>query len=189
MPKPRETEVRRIGRQIRLLREIAGRTLDQLAAASGLSVRALRELEAGRTNPTLATVVSAAEALGVSVDEIIAAARRDLPAADLTRAGDGRGSAEALLTRTLPDPRMKARLINLATGPNDTLGGALPAGAAFVHVLAGTVTATLDGETVRLAPGDSFHAQPGVLRDLEGQGGQLLLVEATASTTLQQEQA
>jgi transcriptional regulator with XRE-family HTH domain len=185
MRKPRETEIRRIGRHIRLLRETSGRTLDQVAAASGLSVRALRELELGNTNPTLATVVSAAEALGVSVDEIVAAARRDQPAADLTRANEARKKTDLALTRTLPEPRMRARLIDLSAG----LRSGLPAGAAFVHVLTGSLTATLDGETVQLGPGDSFHAQPGVLRELEGQVGQLLLVEATASALSQQEQA
>lgn len=185
MPKTREIEIRRIGRQIRLLREKTGRTLDQVAAASGLSIKALRELELGNTNPTLATVVSAAEALGVSVDEIVAAARRDQPPVDLTRMGEARDKRDVLLTRALPEPRMKARLVDLSAGPRS----GLPAGATFVHVLTGSLTAQLDGETVQLGPGDSFHAQPGVLRELEGQVGQLLLVEATASTLSQQEQA
>ncbi|MGE3307545.1 MAG: helix-turn-helix domain-containing protein [Rhizobiaceae bacterium] len=176
MTKAREIEIRRIGRQLRLLRENAGRSLEQLAAASGLSVRALRELEGGRTNPTLSTVVTAAEALGVGVDEIIAAARRDEPAADLTRTDDSR-AAEVRLTRTLPDPRMKARLLDLSASGGSSI--ALPTGAVFVHVLSGAATATLENETVRLAPGDSFHAQPGMLRHLDGTQGQLLLVEAS----------
>ncbi len=182
MSKPREDEIRRIGRQLRFLREQSGRTLDQLASAAGLSVRAVRELEAGRTNPTLATVVAVADVLGLSIDEILTAARRDIPAADVTRAGNT-SSGEMVLTRTLPNPRMKGRLIELAGGD----GQRLPSGAAFVHVLAGKVPAALDGGRVHLGPGACVHARPGVLGGLDGSKGRLLVVEAAVPVNAQQE--
>lgn len=177
MSRSRDTEIRRIGRQLRLLREKSGRTLAQLAEAAGLSERAVRELEAGRTNPSLTTVVGIAEALGVSLDELVAAARRSLPPADFTPAPAMGG---AVLTRQLPNPRMRARLVDL----RDTAGGSdLPAGPVFGHVLDGAIRVALDGQETGLNRNDSFHAQAGVLGGWQAgaRGGRLLVVEAVAS--------
>ena len=173
MPGSRDAEIRRIGRQVRLLREKSGRTQAQLADTAGLSERAVRELETGRTNPSLTTVVGIAGALGVTLDEIVTAARRNVPAADHTQA-QASGEASIALTRELPNPRMRARLIDFdgAHKPD------LPSSAMFGHVLAGAVHVTLDGEESALRSGDSFHAQAGVLRGWHGAGGRLLVVEA-----------
>lgn len=192
MAGPRGAEIRRIGRQIRLLREKSGRTLGQLAEAAGLSERAVRELEAGRTNPSLTTVVGIADALGVTLDELVTAARRNVPAADFTPASTA-GAATAMLTRELPDPRMRARLVRLDSASGDAPG--IPSTAVFGHVLDGTVMVSLDGKETTLGRNDSFHAQAGVLgswRAAEA-GGCLLVVETAADNLagpalLQQEQ-
>jgi len=176
MSRSRDIEIRRIGRQLRMLREKSGRTLAQLAEAAGLSERAVRELEAGRTNPSLTTVVGIAEALGVSLDELVAAARRNLPPADFTPAS---ATGEAVLTRQLPNPRMRARLVSLHDRPEADL----PAGPVFGHVLDGAIRIALDGQETALNRNDSFHAQAGVLGGWQAgaRGGRLLVVEAVAA--------
>lgn len=176
MPEPdRLAETRRIGRQLRLIREKSGRTVGQLAAAAGLSERAVRELEGGRTNPSLTTVVSLVDALGVTVDEVVTAARRDLPIASYTPAGNG-AYAEVDLSARLQGSRMNARLVRL--GAEDQ---PLPAGPVFGHVLAGKVEVGLDGEETTLGKGDSFHAQAGVLQSWRAPSSAgLLLVVSTA---------
>lgn len=176
MPEPdRLAETRRIGRQLRLIREKSGRTVGQLAAAAGLSERAVRELEGGRTNPSLTTVVSLVDALGVTVDEVVTAARRDLPIASYTPAGNG-ANAEVDLSARLQGSRMNARLVRL--GAEDQ---PLPAGPVFGHVLAGKVEVGLDGEETTLGKGDSFHAQAGVLQSWRAPSSAgLLLVVSTA---------
>jgi transcriptional regulator with XRE-family HTH domain len=178
----REIEIRRIGRQLRLLREKSGRTLAQVAQAAGVSQRALRELEAGRTNPSLATVVSIADVLGVTLDELVGAARRNLPDADYT-SSPAASETSISLTRQLPNPRMRARIVQL-----DSRSGAdpeLPSAAVFGHVLGGGVAVSLEGEETGLRQGDSFHAQAGVLRGWRGQmpSSRLLVVEAVAEDT------
>ncbi|MBL8582695.1 MAG: helix-turn-helix domain-containing protein [Rhizobiaceae bacterium] len=174
---PRYSEVRRIGRQLRLTREKAGRTLGQVAEAAGLSERAVRELEAGRTNPSLTTVVGVADALGIGLDEIVAASRREIPA-HFSPVGRSAGST-ADLTGNLPRPRMRARLVHV--GAEDDAEGR-PEGALFGYVLGGNVKISLDGEQTELRQNDSFHAQSGVLRTYgaPAPGARLLLVE-TAS--------
>jgi transcriptional regulator with XRE-family HTH domain len=174
--RPGHAKIRQIGRQLRLLREKSGRTLAQLAEAAGLSERAVREFEAGRTNPSLTTVVSIADALGVTLDALIGAARRDVPA-DLTRA-PAAGEVATKLTRQLPSPRMRARLLRL----DRNVAHELPAAAVFGHVLSGAVRVWLDGKKMTLRRGDSFHAQAGVLTGWQvGATGAGLLVAEVAT--------
>lgn len=172
-----QKELRQVGRHIRLTREKAGLTQSQLAESAGLSPRAVRDLEAGRSNPTLATMVAIVDVLGFTLDELVTAARSSLPGPDLTRASD-LGAGNNLLTRTLLNPRMSARIVDFGGG--DTAGPEMPAGAIFGHVLKGNVTVALDGEDVTLRQGDSLHARPGVLGRLQAQGDRVrvLLVEA-----------
>jgi transcriptional regulator with XRE-family HTH domain len=177
MPRPRDTEIRRIGRQLRVLRETSGRTLAQIAEAADLSERAVRELEAGRTNPSLITVVSVADALGITLDELITSARRNVPAADFT-AASSIDAAVTTLTRQLPNPRMRARLIQI--DPKSGAAGDIPSTAVFGQVLGGKITVSLDGQDTTIVAGDSFHAQAGVLGGWRAgaTGGRLLVVEA-----------
>ncbi|MBL0933451.1 MAG: helix-turn-helix domain-containing protein [Rhizobiaceae bacterium] len=171
---PKDAEVRRIGRQIRLLRERAGQSIAQLSRGAGLSERAVRDLEAGRTNPSLATVVAVVDVLGASLDELIAAARETGIVSNYTQA-IGTSETSVDLTRSLPEPRMRARIIVLdGEGCVD-----LPTTAVFGHVLGDNVVVSLDGEETVLRRGDSFHAGAGVLAGWRGQSSssRLLVVE------------
>src|ERR1700710_2168825 len=111
MATSRGVEIRCIGRQVRAIREKSGRTLAQIAKAAGLSERAVRELEAGRTNPSISTLVSIVNALGVKLDDLIPEARRSAPEPDYTPAS-ATVRATTRLPRELPDARMKARILN-----------------------------------------------------------------------------
>lgn len=168
-------DIGRVGRQLRLRREQSGRTQAQLAREAGLSERAVRELEAGRTNPTLATVACMTAALGITLDELVAAAREH-PAADWTPGPDSSAKTTAL-TRLLPNPRMQARIVQLSGNEESTPP---PSGAVFGHVLEGSVAIMLDNEETSLVSGDSFHARGQALREWRGHpSGRLLVVQAT----------
>jgi transcriptional regulator with XRE-family HTH domain len=180
MSTSRDAEVRRIGRQVRAIREKSGRTLAHVAKAAGLSERAVRELETGRTNPSLSTLVNIVDALGVKLNDLVAAARRSASDPDYTPAS-ATAHATTRLTRQLPNARMQARILEFsrarATVPE------LPSEAVFGHVLDGRIAVALDGQETTLEPGDSFHAQGGVLGAwcAEGlSGGRLLVVSATS---------
>jgi transcriptional regulator with XRE-family HTH domain len=167
--------MRRIGRQFRILRERSGRTIGQLARAAGLSERAVRDLEAGRTNPSLGTVVSLADVLGANLNDLVEAARQSEVVSDYTPASDQTETVD--LTRTLPSPRMRARIVRVQAGDRTEL----PANAVFGYVLAESVAVALDGEETLLRHGDSFHARAGVLQGWRSQtSGRLLVVEAVA---------
>ena len=59
-----------LGLRIRRLREASGQTQHELAANAGVSPKHLGELERGRGNPSLKSLQSLADALGLSLDEL-----------------------------------------------------------------------------------------------------------------------
>ncbi len=62
----------RVGANVRFLRAGSGLSLGQLAARSGVAKSTLSQIEAGTTNPTLATLEALAGALSVDVRELLA---------------------------------------------------------------------------------------------------------------------
>lgn len=65
-----EAAVRRLGRTVRTLRGEAGLTQEEAAARAALDPKHWQDLEAGRTNPTVATLVAVAKALGVTLPDL-----------------------------------------------------------------------------------------------------------------------
>jgi transcriptional regulator with XRE-family HTH domain len=60
-----------VGRRVAQLRKAQGLTQVELAATAGLSPSLLAQIEQGKTaNPTLATLIGLAKALGVSLGEL-----------------------------------------------------------------------------------------------------------------------
>jgi len=60
-----------IGQKIKLLRANRKLTLDQLAKSSGVSKSMLSQIERGLTNPTLATVWSLTQSLGIEIADLL----------------------------------------------------------------------------------------------------------------------
>jgi transcriptional regulator with XRE-family HTH domain len=60
-----------LGRRVKKLRAERGWSLDQLAAASGVSRSMLSEVEREKANPTLAVTFRIAQAFGLSVGELV----------------------------------------------------------------------------------------------------------------------
>ncbi|MBD9375438.1 helix-turn-helix domain-containing protein [Rhizobium sp. ARZ01] len=171
-----QRELREIGRHVRIEREKSGLTQADVADAAGMSKRAVRDLEAGRSNPTLATMVAISDVLSIALDALIAAALQRRPGPDLTFAANI-GPGSNALTRTLPNPSLRASLMCYSAEGEQP---ELPKAAIFGQVLAGQARVSLDGDLVVLRQGDSLHARAGVVNDLKaiGSGVRVLLVEA-----------
>jgi transcriptional regulator with XRE-family HTH domain len=71
-----EKPQRALGKAIRELREKRGLTQEAVAHKAGVTASTFGLIERGQTNPTWVTVVGIAEALGVSMAQIAAAADR-----------------------------------------------------------------------------------------------------------------
>ena len=153
----RKQDLQRLGRFLVAQRQGADMTLRGLSERSGVSIGAIRALEAGQSNPSLATVVAVVDALGVSLDRMMASLRPDRQdIAVVTRAGSG----ETVLSRGLGGAVLSAQFVELAGDSLNPPPGDATKYPGFGMVLAGAALARLgDGRRVRLAVGDAWHAR------------------------------
>lgn len=183
-PRFGKSDLPRLGRLIRELRLASGRTQSDVAALAGLAVSTLRAVEAGRSNPSLPTIVALAVALGVSIDQLVAEATRPQGRVSVTWATPGGGT----LSAGLVNPVLQARSLLLPQGARkDPVPDGSKGAAVMVLVLDGVVqVSTTRGDRLRLEAGDTCHAKDGALTSLAGIGAQaahLLCVTDARGTT------
>jgi transcriptional regulator with XRE-family HTH domain len=61
----------KMGQHIRRMRESQGISQEQLAADAEIPYSSVNEIEAGKTNPTIASLMALAEALDLSVSDLL----------------------------------------------------------------------------------------------------------------------
>jgi transcriptional regulator with XRE-family HTH domain len=138
-----------VARNLRALRDGRGFTLDQLAARSGLSKGMLVQLERGGTNPSIATLCRAADALGVTVPRLVevgeSPAARVVSAEEAVTLWRGRSGSSARLLAALDLPEL-SELWEWRLAPRDAYRGQPhPAGSReMLHVLDGVLTLHVD---------------------------------------------
>ncbi|MCW5770698.1 MAG: helix-turn-helix transcriptional regulator [Rhodospirillaceae bacterium] len=154
------TQLRDLGRQIRLLRERRSLSLNDLARQCGVSVTGIRNIELGRANPGLLTMVAIIDALGVPIDELINMTRRASKTVHVSRAPDPRqrvASVQRSLSE-LYEPHFRGRMVTLPAGTDLLAARKSEAGPQFAFVLEGDVQMTMkDGSACELAAGDAIH--------------------------------
>lgn len=64
-------ESARLGKNLKRIRTTKGITQGDIVRSLGVSRSFISNIENGKTNPTLATIAKLAEAVGVSVDELL----------------------------------------------------------------------------------------------------------------------
>lgn len=149
-----------IGARVRDARIRRSLTLDQLAASAGVSRRMLVNVEQGSANPSVATLLRLAQALGLGLPELVEPPRAGdvavSPAgsAPVLWRGDAGGTASLLASATTPDV---LELWTWTMHPGETRDSdAHPTGAReLVHVIAGTLELIVDGDRHRLGAGDA----------------------------------
>jgi transcriptional regulator with XRE-family HTH domain len=153
---------RRVANSLHRIRKARGLSLDQLAAASGVSRAALSQIEGSRTNPTLAILWKVAVGLGVPFGELLgeqADARcRVLRSQDITplRSVDGRVESR-LLTPAGATPGLETYELRMAPRGILTSEAHVLGTSETVIVLTGALRMTVEDESFELAPGDTFH--------------------------------
>jgi transcriptional regulator with XRE-family HTH domain len=155
MSQPKADVAARLGRNIRQLRNVRGRTQQEMAKLSGLPRATWANLETGAANPTLQVLYRVALALQVSVEELIAMPKAS---ARLYRRGSlptrTRGLVE--LRSLLPDPIAGMLIERLELPARATLVG-VPHTAGTREYLTcerGAIVLTASGEQWRLEEGD-----------------------------------
>lgn len=178
------SELRAVGRRLRLHRVARGWSLKRLSEVSGISVAAIRKVELGESNPGLLTVLALLEALDKPVDrligEIVERERSIHPmrAADRERASAD-GAATVPLSAGLGKAAMAARHVRLEAG--ESL--AMTDRPTFGYVLDGTVrVAPADGPAESCDAGDAFHLLSQAHGAVRGgsAGARLVLVDRAA---------
>ena len=163
-------------RRVRELRKKRGWTLEELAAASGVSRSMLSEIERERANPTLAVAFRIARAFGTSLAELVEAPEAT-PKVEVIRADDRtfhyRSDASCRI-RTLSPLHLEKSVeyYQIVLRP----GGALRSAPHFegarelLTVQQGAVRVTSAGESDNLARGDSAHYPADVPHAIENVG-------------------
>jgi transcriptional regulator with XRE-family HTH domain len=156
-----------LARNVRHWRAVRGFTLDVLAARAGVSRGMLIQIEQARTNPSIGTVVKIGDALGVSVTTLLDYERgpkvRIVPAERAVRLWHTEaGSYNRLLAGTEAPGPLEIWDWRLMPGENSP-SEPHPAGTVeLVHVTAGELTLTVDGEEYRVPAGASASFEANV---------------------------
>jgi transcriptional regulator with XRE-family HTH domain len=147
-----------IGGRLRAARQARGLTLQQVADATTLNKGFISRLERDEVSPSVASLVSICEVLGIRVGELF-----EPPATSLVRAGEGRpinfgGTrvSEFLLT---PGTQKHLQVIHSRVEPGGSGGDelyTLDCEVEFVYVVRGRLQIRLSDDTVLLGAGDAF---------------------------------
>jgi XRE family transcriptional regulator, regulator of sulfur utilization len=145
-----------LARNLISLRHARTLTQEALASSAALPRSTIANLESGEANPSLAVLVKVAGALGVPIDELLAAPRtkvRKWPAIDVGSRQRGRGVTERpLVPEGVPDEI--SNVMDFA--PGAVMGGTphLPGTREFFTCLDGRVVIFVAGDRHELAAGD-----------------------------------
>lgn len=145
----------RLARNLRHLRGARNLTQAQAAAAAGVPRATWAHLESGEANPTLQVIHRAAQALQVSIEELIAAPRA---AVELFPAGrlPSRTRGGATLRQLLPDPIPGMSIERLDLPPRASFAGVphTPGTKEYLACETGTIVLAVAGRKWTLAAGD-----------------------------------
>jgi transcriptional regulator with XRE-family HTH domain len=147
-----------IGARLRAARQASGLTLAAVAEQAGLTKGFLSRLERDEVSPSVASLVTVCDVLGVGVGALFEA-----PDTALVRAGEappinfgGRGLRESLLTAVSQRHLQVIRSLVEPGGGGGPELYALACDVEFVYVVSGELRLLLPGEMVDLGAGDAF---------------------------------
>jgi XRE family transcriptional regulator, regulator of sulfur utilization len=145
----------RLGRNIRQLREARGFTQAQMAELAAVPRSTWASLESGAANPTLAVLNGVANALQVSLEELVAAPHADArrhPAGTLPR--QVRSGVE--VRKLLPDPIPGMEIDRMELPPGARLTGIphTPGTREYLACESGAIRLVASGEAWLLTAGD-----------------------------------
>jgi transcriptional regulator with XRE-family HTH domain len=152
-----------LGSKIRALRQRLRRTLDCTATAAGISKPFLSQVERGLAKPSIASLNGIASALGVAVQYFVDTPSEQRP----VRRGDQlkffrfaeSPNLFAQLTRASSHPQLEAILVRFPPDQGRPTEMSTSAAEAFLYVISGEVSLTLERETFVLHAGDAAHYQ------------------------------
>ena len=146
-----------VAHNLKHMRSQRNLSLDQLAELTGVSKSMLRQIETGRSSPTIATLWKIANGLHVSFTNLVSRPRAEVAIMDWT--GAEPWTAEKGRYRLYPlvpfDPRRGFELYHLQIDPGVTYLGEPHEGEVeeFVFVNQGSIRIRVDQESYQAGPG------------------------------------
>jgi transcriptional regulator with XRE-family HTH domain len=152
-----------LGSRLRALRAEQGMTLAQLGQMVGLSPSYLSQIEREKANPSLVTLSSIAETLGVELRSFFELSR---PVWQVVRRGDGERFSDdqsKAVFQVLSSPAVRGKIepCRVTCHPGMRTDRGSHAGEELVFVLEGQLEVEVGEETFTLNTGDSIHYQAG----------------------------
>jgi transcriptional regulator with XRE-family HTH domain len=138
-----------IGNKLRNARQLRGLTLDQVAQSAGLTKGFVSRLERDDVSPSVASLVSVCEVLGLRMGDLF-----DPPRTSVIRSG--KGAVERLVT---PGTQSALEVIHSVVEPGGNGGEelyALACEAECAYVLSGTLEVVLEHGVETLTAGDAM---------------------------------
>ncbi len=161
MDKGAESLARAIGARVKQERKGREWTLDQLAAAAGVSRRMVVNVEQGSVNPSVGTLLRLSDALGVGLPALV-----EPPSprtAKVTRRGEGAvlwtgdlGGRGVLVAGTEPPDVVELWDWTLAPGERHDSEPHVAGTRELLHVQEGALTVEIDGQAYELDTGDAL---------------------------------
>jgi transcriptional regulator with XRE-family HTH domain len=151
---------RRVGRQLREKRKARGLSLDELAAASGVSRAALSQIELYKSNPSLGVLWKIAVGLGVPFSELIGTHGQGVSVlrrsdAQVLRSADGKMESRPL-SPAGSNPWVELYELRLAARASHASDPHAPGTREIVVVLSGALRVRVGVDVYELGPGDSI---------------------------------
>jgi transcriptional regulator with XRE-family HTH domain len=149
-----------IGARVRQERQTRRWTLDQLAAAAGVSRRMLVNVEQGAANPSVGTLLRISDALGIGLPALVEPP--EPRALRVTRRGEGAtlwsgegGGRGILVAGTDPPDVVELWDWTLGAGDQHASEAHAPGTRVLLHVHQGKVTLEVGGQAATLDAGDA----------------------------------
>jgi transcriptional regulator with XRE-family HTH domain len=159
-------EVEEVGARIRALRKERGISLEDLSSLTGFEVKLLEDIENGKQNPQLGTVMKLSKALDAAVGRLVSGMGTKLYS--ITRKNDRKQVSRSAsktnkknvysymsLAPEVQGRHMEALIIQLEKNEEKEIS--VHNGEEFVFVLEGVANLTIANETYDLEPGDSAY--------------------------------
>ena len=185
------TQTETLGARLRALRAGRGWTLDELSRRAGLSKSYLSRLEDGGRQPSIAALLSLAQAHGRPLAALFGSEEAAKSSCSIVRAGEaaqqqGNGLRYTPLSQASQAVSMQPIRVLV---PADRAGDEMYQhdGEEWLYVLSGTLRLTLAGETLRLGPGDAAHFDARAPHRLAAEGADdadIILVACAAPRSL-----
>ena len=162
---------------LRAVRQQRGMTLEELAAATGLTKSYLSKVERQRSTPSIAVAIKVARALDIDVAQLFSD-DPEITTFAVERAADRTANRHHPLASAMLGKVMSPFVVRPARQFTEHPHAAHP-GQEFLFVHAGTVELSYNGDITELATGDSAYfdaSMPHKLRQLGSQPCEVVVV-------------